>query len=327
MFTKTFKNIVRWTIIYSYILSLPIASFFNLTHSEQNDLLLNESNNEFGDNSEVVRLIQYKLNHLGYYDDLIDGEYELLTQYAVKQFQSSHNINVTGNTDKQTMETLLKAEKESYLKELNDVIHSIDYHSDPDEITDVQEKLYYLGHYKGNIDGIYGPLTDEAIKEVYQENITYFNNDQNNEQNNDVIEDDHLDENDEHQSIDVQYQVKQSDINIIDTAHAYIGTPYVWGGQSPTGFDCSGFVQFVYSEQNKTIPRTVSEIWNYSESIQSPSVGDLVFFETYKAGPSHLGIYLGNGEFIHAGASRGVEVSSLDNSYWSSNYIGAKRIN
>lgn len=81
-----------------------------------------------------------------------------------------------------------------------------------------------------------------------------------------------------------------------------------------------------FSEQNITIPRTVSEIWNFSTPVSSPSVGDLVFFETYRQGPSHLGLYIGNNEFIHAGSSNGVVISNLDDDYWDSRYIGSKRI-
>ena len=114
--------------------------------------------------------------------------------------------------------------------------------------------------------------------------------------------------------------------DVIQTARAQIGTPYKWGGTSPGGFDCSGFLQFVYQAEDIQIPRTVSDIWNYGTPVEQPSVGDLIFFETYKPGPSHAGIYLGDGKFIHAGESRGVEISEMDNPYWSPKYLGAKRI-
>nr|WP_170885531.1 peptidoglycan-binding protein [Bacillus alkalicellulosilyticus] len=115
--------------------------------------------------------------------------------------------------------------------------------------------------------------------------------------------------------------------SIISTAKNLIGSPYVWGGTSPSGFDCSGFLLYVYKQHGVTIPRTVSQIWGASSSVSNPSVGDIVFFTTYAAGPSHAGIYLGNGDFIHAGSSTGVTISNLDQSYWSSRYLGAKRIN
>lgn len=114
--------------------------------------------------------------------------------------------------------------------------------------------------------------------------------------------------------------------NIIAEGKKHIGTPYVWGGTSPSGFDCSGFLHYVFAQNGISIPRTVSSIWSAGTSVDSPSVGDIVFFETYKSGPSHAGIYLGNGQFLHAGTSSGVTISDMNNSYWSSKYLGAKRL-
>jgi peptidoglycan DL-endopeptidase LytE len=117
------------------------------------------------------------------------------------------------------------------------------------------------------------------------------------------------------------------DVNrLISTAKSLIGTPYVWGGTSPSGFDCSGFIYYVINKQ-KPFPRlTTSGYWAKGSSVAVPQAGDFVFFETYAPGPSHMGIYLGDGKFISAGSSRGVEISSLNNPYWSPRYLGAKRL-
>lgn len=112
--------------------------------------------------------------------------------------------------------------------------------------------------------------------------------------------------------------------SLISEAKKYIGVPYVWGGTSPNGFDCSGFLHYVFLKQGQSIPRTVETIWNAGTSVSSPQKGDLVFFETYKAGSSHAGIYLGNNQFIHAGTSTGVTISDMNNSYWKPRYLGAK---
>jgi cell wall-associated NlpC family hydrolase len=107
----------------------------------------------------------------------------------------------------------------------------------------------------------------------------------------------------------------------------FIGTPYVFGGTSRYGFDCSGFVQHVFALMGVPIPRTAdAQYYAGKRATGGPRPGDLVFFQTYEAGPSHVGIYLGHDHFVHASSSRGVMVSSLSESYWSSRYLGAKRL-
>lgn len=113
--------------------------------------------------------------------------------------------------------------------------------------------------------------------------------------------------------------------SIIDTAKKYIGSPYLWGGTSPSGFDCSGFIQHAFAQNGKELPRTVAQMWEAGEKVSTPSKGDLVFFET-RTGPSHAGIYLGNNKFLHSGASTGVTITDMDNSYWKSRYLGAKAV-
>lgn len=110
---------------------------------------------------------------------------------------------------------------------------------------------------------------------------------------------------------------------IISTGRSVIGAPYQWGGTSPRGFDCSGFIQYTFSQNGQSLPRTVAQMWNHGSRVSSPSVGDLVFFET-RSGPSHAGIYIGNNQFIHSGASTGVAITSMSSSYWSSRYLGAR---
>jgi cell wall-associated NlpC family hydrolase len=112
--------------------------------------------------------------------------------------------------------------------------------------------------------------------------------------------------------------------SIVATAEKYIGLPYHWGGSSPsTGFDCSGFVQYVFSLHGKYLPRTASAMYDASSPVRYPLPGDLVFFNTY-GGVSHVGIYIGGGRFISA-ADRGIRIDSLQDSYWSARYLGARR--
>ncbi len=120
-----------------------------------------------------------------------------------------------------------------------------------------------------------------------------------------------------------------SSSSIVSVAQNYMGVPYVWGGTSPSGFDCSGFTQYVFRQCGYSINRTADAQYSNGSyvSYDSLQAGDLVFFaNTYSAsGITHVGIYIGGGQFIHA-ANGGVKISSLSESYYSSRYYGARRI-
>ena len=115
---------------------------------------------------------------------------------------------------------------------------------------------------------------------------------------------------------------------ILAEADKYRGVPYVFGGTTPSGFDCSGYVKYVFEKQGISLPRLADEQYNVGVEVSRANLkaGDLVFFETYEPGPSHSGIYIGDGKFISATSSRGVAVADLDTGYWGERYIGAKRV-
>ena len=118
---------------------------------------------------------------------------------------------------------------------------------------------------------------------------------------------------------------------IIDYAANFLGCKYVYGGNTPSGFDCSGYVKYVFNHFGVELTRTSASQYSNSVRIKKSElqIGDLVFF-SQTAGSSkvgHVGIYVGNGQFIHAAApGKGVRYDSLDNSYYSSHYIGSGRV-
>ncbi len=198
-------------------------------------------------------------------------------------------------------------------------------------VTALQTKLAEFGYYEG-VDGKFGPKTTSAVM-AFQDahglkvdgivgpetkaklasgELTTFSEkaDTSNKTEPEPDSDDH----------------EPSSNSLIDSALALEGVPYQWGGTTPSGFDCSGFIQFVFAEHNKELPRTVKDMYQLGQAVEQLQLGDLVFFTTYRSGASHAGLYIGNNQFIHAGSSQGVTISSLEQNYWSSRYIGAKRL-
>ena len=116
---------------------------------------------------------------------------------------------------------------------------------------------------------------------------------------------------------------------IVRTAKQYIGVSYRWGGESPkTGFDCSGLTMVVYRLNGFNLPRSSRQQWQTGRPVKRSQLnrGDLVFFATSGGRRvSHVGIYTGNGKFLHAPRrGRRIQVSSLSNSYYKSRYLGAR---
>jgi cell wall-associated NlpC family hydrolase len=116
---------------------------------------------------------------------------------------------------------------------------------------------------------------------------------------------------------------------VVGTALSLRGAPYRNGGSDPSGFDCSGFVSYVFAQQGLYMPRTVAEQYALGQPVgQNPvAPGDLVFFSTVAPGPSHVGIAVSQEEFVHAPSSSGVvRIESLNAPYWSSRFVGTRRI-
>ena len=118
--------------------------------------------------------------------------------------------------------------------------------------------------------------------------------------------------------------------SISATALGLRGSPYRNGGHDPSGFDCSGFVKYVFEQHGVAMPRDTRRQWDQGQEVDPAGLepGDLVFFSTVAPGASHVGIVVGGDQFVHAPSESGVvRVEHLSAQYWASRFVGARRVN
>lgn len=139
----------------------------------------------------------------------------------------------------------------------------------------------------------------------------------------------------------VQGRVDPEAAPLVQEAYRWLGTPYSWAGggsggpsegvgrgKGTVGFDCSGLIQYLYAKQGKSVPRVTYDQWRSGQAVGQGELqpGDAVFFRMGDRGPEHVGLYSGNGKFIHAPKTGDVvKVSSLNEDYYRRNYVGARR--
>ena len=187
-------------------------------------------------------------------------------------------------------------------------------------VVQVQTELNYLGYNVGATDGIFGSKTKTGVTNFQKANS---------------LSPDGIVGPITGSALTNAYAAKLASQNsgkanaVIATAENYIGIPYTWGGVSPsTGFDCSGFVEYVFAQNGITLPRVSTQQYAAGTPVSFNSLqpGDLVFFSTANNGVvDHVGIFIGNGQFINASTSKGVTIYSFG-SYWNSVYMGARRV-
>ncbi|WP_377559066.1 NlpC/P60 family protein [Ornithinibacillus salinisoli] len=113
---------------------------------------------------------------------------------------------------------------------------------------------------------------------------------------------------------------------VINAGYQYLGVPYVWGGKTPSGFDCSGFVSWAFAQGGYNIPSSTAALQSVGTKVSYSNIqpGDMVFFNTYKVN-GHVGIYVGNGNFIGAQNSTGLAVANMTSGYWKNHFTGHVR--
>lgn len=188
------------------------------------------------------------------------------------------------------------------------------------EIELIQNRLESLGYSVGAADGDFGPATEAAVR-AYQKDKG--------------LTSDGIIGPTTYRALlgrDIPTVSRDSSVaaarRIIQLSMRYLGVPYVFGGVTTNGFDCSGFTRHVYRSVGLELPRAADDQFAVGRpvSISRLQPGDLVFFTTYEPGASHSGIYIGDGKFISATSSRGIAIDRLNSSYWSQRYVGARRV-
>lgn len=194
------------------------------------------------------------------------------------------------------------------------------------EVAAIQEKLLMEGYDIGIPDGVYGARTKDAVKK-YQASMGLKSDGVVTEATYAKLMGKKMPSYAGGYGRGGRYSSGAAR-KLISRAFEYVGVPYVFGGTTPWGFDCSGYTQYVFRQIGVSIPRTAdTQYYSYPKvSARNLQPGDLVFFETYEPGPSHVGIYIGDGKMLQAGSSTGVTVSNVFDGYWGARYIGAARV-
>lgn len=297
-----------------------------------------------GSRGANVRTLQTRLKDSGFLSGSVDGIFGPQTANAVRDLQRQANITVDGVFGPQTLRQLDNNIKKNGNSSSgsnsgsnnNGSSNSGSSDSSSDvlkegsrgsNVTELQNMLRALGHLNGRADGIFGPQTKAALVKFQKDWDLVSDGIATTSTWNKLQEVSSVHKGDSSSNSGGSSNSSFNTMNLIADASNYLGVPYLWGGTTASGFDCSGFIQHVFRNNGVNLPRTVAQQWNATKAVSSPKVGDIVYFETYTSGPSHNGIYIGNNQFIHSGSSTGVTVTSMSNSYWQQRYLGARTAN
>ncbi len=296
------------------------------------------SNGSYG---SAVKSLQTRLDQLGYFNYKIDGAYGPLTEGSVKKFQRANHLVVDGVAGPNTLGKLFNSTSSTPAKVSAPAkTRSISISTSTSmSLKTVQSKLQNLGYYHDSIDGVYGPHTRAAVMGFQRNNHLVVDGIPGPNTKAKLASSSAVGASSGSSRSTISGTVSSSKSGntikttsfsstsqadqIIADAKALQGIQYKWGGTTTSGFDCSGYTQYVFRENGISLPRTAAQ--QYASGKPTSLVpGVLVFFSTISSGVSHVGIYIGNNEFISATTSRGVYINSMDNPYWKPRYLGAR---
>lgn len=261
---------------------------------------------KIGSEGHDVRILQQELKAAGYKIEAVTGVFDEATAEAVRRFQEDRGLPVTGTVDRATWHTLrhrlpVPAEKNEAPQE-----EPARREEKPPEPPSPPAPPVTPAPQRAEEKPARQAEERKPKKEKEQEPAPAVS-----------VPD------------GVPFLTREEVKAVIATAEKYLGVPYRFGGTTPKGFDCSGFVQFVFRQHGFALPRAADEQYNLGRRLkgrQELERGDLVFFTTYEKGASHCGIYLGANQFIHVSSRRGVRVDRLDDAYWQPRWYGGCHI-
>ena len=259
---------------------------------------------QYGDTGSEIVAIQKKLIAAGY-KARETGEYDANTKWAVRLYQKDQGLPVDGILGDTTYKKLMGKPMPSATKTVSKVKEISK--KDAELLAKIQAKK------EGNSKAITTSVKQQKKPTTQGKPAT--------------VQVKHKVTNHTAQplrTVPVSGNVKE----ILTYANTFTGVPYKFGGTTPAGFDCSGYIRHIFQKVGVQLPRQADEQYTVGKKVEKQNLqpGDLVFFETYEPGVSHSGIYIGDGQFISATSSSGVAVADIDDSYWGPRYVGAKRV-
>lgn len=317
----TISKILRKSLTILPIVGVILFSSISVK-AELGDSLLKK-----GITHEDVKVLKGRLIDLNFLNkDETTTYYDDITLQAVKDFQNFCGLSEDGIFGPNTFQALQQVSRIVPLEYKR--ILKLDVKGE--DVKALQERLKIMGFLNANdIEPNYGPKTRQAVscfQEVYKLKVDGIAGEITIEAINKALSGN----NRMRRPLSSRGSGSGSiDKNIISTAMKYIGTPYRFGGTTSSGIDCAGFTQLVYKSQGINIPRTSSEQANVGSKLNKDDLntGDLIIFSnTYKPGPSHTGIYVGDGSFIHASSVDGVKISSLNENYYKNHFSYGRKV-